>query len=108
EPAWATSAITDVFGSLGFPAAGSDIMKQIYSDFGYGSYPGTLEWVGAPLKLSANNKAYTDLTKNSGVLTKSSIPKQYRIANKDSTTVRKTKAYSWIIDTQIADLMPAA
>jgi hypothetical protein len=42
------------------------------------------------------------------VLSVVAIPTTYRIASGDSEATRKTKAYKWIIDTQLAVLMPAA
>src|SRR5690606_17005716 len=46
EPAWATASITTEFGSQGFPNAGTDLMKDAFADFGYGSFRGKLQWVG--------------------------------------------------------------
>jgi hypothetical protein len=75
---------------------------------GFGTYPGTLAWVGAPAAVTADNRAYANLTKNGGYLTGGSINASYRILSSDGESTRKTKAYRWIIDTQLASLMPAA
>jgi len=48
------------------------------------------------------------MTKNNGPLSAGGIPNQYRIRNNDTETTRKQKAYAWIIDYQLARLMPAA
>ena len=83
-------------------------MQQLYDDFGYGAFPGSLQYVGQPLGVAQDQYAYAELTKNSGPLTQSSIPSQYRISNTDSESVRRQKAYKWLINYQIAPLMPNA
>jgi len=108
EPCWATSLITAEFGPLGYPTVGSDMIQTLYTQFGYGTYPGTLQWIGAPKGVTADNRAYANLTKNSGPLTLSSIASTYKILSSDSEATRKTKGYRWIIDYQIATVMPAA
>ena len=106
EPCWATNEITNVFGPLGYPNIGNELMQQLYDDFGYGSFPGALQYLGAPLGVAEDQYAYAEMTKNSGPLTSGSIPATYRISNSDSESTRKQKAYKWIIDYQIAPLMP--
>jgi|YNPBryunderm2012_1023409.scaffolds.fasta_scaffold07688_3 Flp pilus assembly protein TadG len=108
EPCWATDAINNTFGPRGYPSIGSQLMQQVYEDFGFGSFPGTLQYLGEPLGVRKDSYAYAELTKNGGPLSGTSIPTKYRIANTDSEAVRKQKAYSWIIDHQIAKLMPNA
>ncbi|MFO0871226.1 MAG: VWA domain-containing protein [Pirellulales bacterium] len=108
EPAWATKAINDVFGPLGYPTVATSLMQDVYNDFNFGTFPGTLQYVGQPLGVAQDSFAYAELTKNSGPLTSTSISTTYRISNSDSETTRKTKAYKWIIDTQLATLMPQA
>src|SRR5262249_46665219 len=44
----------------------------------------------------------------SGPLTSSSISSTYRIKSTDSTSTAQGKAYKWIIDNQLATLMPNA
>ena len=41
-------------------------------------------------------------------LTLSGVSSTYKILSSDSEATRKTKAYKWIIDTQIASVMPNA
>lgn len=108
EPAWATSTINSTFGSSGHPGIGSDLVQNLFSDFGYGAFPGRIEHVGAPLGVAADQWAYAEITKNDGPLAKLSIPAQYRIDSADPEFVRKQKAYRWIIDNQIARVMPMA
>jgi Flp pilus assembly protein TadG len=106
EPCWATNEINTKYGS-GYPSLASNIMQQVYTDFGFGTFPGTLQYVGSPL-VTANTSAYANLTKNGGPLTLASVAATYRITTSDSEATRKTKAYKWIIDNQLATLMPAA
>ena len=108
EPAWATSTINGEFASSGFPTIGSQLMQDLYNDLGFGTFPGTLEYVGAPLGVAADEYAYAEMTKDGGPLADASMPAQYRIYPGDDEATRKLRAYSWIIDNQIARLMPAA
>jgi hypothetical protein len=91
-----------------------DMMQKVFSDFGYGSYPGTMQSVGAPVGVSS----YSSLIANNGPLTKTSvtinvagmtisvpIPAAYRIKKSDSASTKKRKAYNWLMDVQIKDLM---
>ncbi len=102
-----TDSLNSMYAPLGYPNVGTELMQKVYDDFGFGTWPGTSEWIGKPLGVSQSN-AYTNLTKNGGPLTSSSIPSKYRILSSDSSSVRKQKAYSWIMDVQIPALMPAA
>jgi Flp pilus assembly protein TadG len=108
EPCWATDVENSTFAPAGYPTVGSDLMQQVYSDFGFGAYPGTLEYLGAPAGVPKNSYAYAELTKDGGYLTTNSIPVQYRIQTTDSEVIRKQKGYSWVIDYQIARVMPNA
>lgn len=108
EPCWATSEIDRVFGPLGYPDVAEQIMQDLYDDFGFGAFPGTLEYVGQPLGVAADSYAYAEMTKNGGPLAGTSIPATYRIASANSEATRKQKAYKWIIDQQLARLMPNA
>jgi len=106
EPGWAPSAMTSMNAS--YVTIANSMMQQVFTDFNYGSYPGTTQWVGQPLGVTQNNNAYTNLTANGGPLTAGTIASTYRILSTDSEATRKTKAYKWIIDTQIASIMPNA
>ncbi len=106
EPAWATTELTTLLTAEGYPSAANNLMQDIYTDFGYGTFPGTLQWVGAPLGVAGNSSAYANLTKNSGVLTLGTVASTYRILSGDGESTRKSKAYKWIIDNQIAVVMP--
>ncbi len=108
EPCWATSEINRAFGPLGYPDVAEQLMQDLYDDFGFGVFPGTSEYVGEPLGVAADSYAYAEMTKNGGPLSQASIPATYRIASSDSESTRKQKAYKWIIDQQLARLMPNA
>ncbi|MFO0902777.1 MAG: VWA domain-containing protein [Pirellulales bacterium] len=108
EPAWAVKEINATFASAGYPTIGTDLMQQVYTDFNFGTFPGAQQHIGQPLGIGQDSFAYAELTKNSGPLTSTSIATTYRISNSDSESTRKTKAYRWIIDNQIASVMPQA
>jgi len=104
-----TDQINRNFASQGYPTIGTELMQQVYDDFGFGTFPGTTQCIGAPLGISAaNGDPLTLLMSTSGPLANKSIPSQYRIAKSDSDAVRKQKAYSWAMDVQLPLLMPAA
>lgn len=106
EPAWATDLLNQAFAD--YPNAGTDLMQRVYHDFGFGDYPGNLEHIGQPWGVSANEYAYAELTSNDGPLAQPSVKAVYRIQPGDDAATRKIKAYSAIIDYQIARLMPNA
>jgi Flp pilus assembly protein TadG len=107
EPAWATQTITTEFSKQGYPTVGIELMESLYRDFGYGTFPGQVEHIGTPLGVLPDKYAYADMTADIGPLAKG-VPNQYRIQGGDNEKTRKTKAYSWIIDNQIAKVMPKA
>ncbi|HLA85525.1 MAG TPA: pilus assembly protein TadG-related protein [Thermoguttaceae bacterium] len=108
EPCWATDAVNQEFADEGFPTVGSELMEKVFQDFNYGAFPGALEYFGSPWGAPQTQYAYAELTKNGGPLTKSAIPSQYRIASSDNESTRKRKAYSIVIDQQLARIMPNA
>jgi len=108
EPCWATAAINKEFAPEGYPTIGNGLAAKLYEDLGFGSFPGTMEYVGAPAGVEQNKYAYAELTKDNGPLTKKNIPKRYRIRSRDDEATRKVKAYSAIMDYQLRRLMPAA
>jgi hypothetical protein len=108
EPCWATGAINDTFAADGYPTIGDELMQQVYDDFGFGSFPGVLQYVGQPAGVPENQHAYAELTKDGGPLTEPSVPRKYRIGSGDSERTRKKKAYAWMIDVQVAQVMPGA
>ena len=104
-----TDDINHTFASQGYPTIGTELMQQIYDDFKFGTFPGLKQCVGEPLGVSnSKGDSLSQLTSTSGPLSKSSIPSQYRIKSNDSSSVRKQKAYSWVMDVQLPQLMPKA
>lgn len=108
DPCWATGLIENKLAPQGYSGVANSMMQDVFTDFGYGTYPGTTQYIGSPLSITANNYAYAELTKDNGKLTATSIATTYRISNSDTEATRKTKAYKWMIDKQIAVVMPAA
>jgi len=108
EPCWATDAINDALAAEGHPTVGTDLAQDVYDDFGYGPYPGALEHLGKPWGVAEHADAYHALAEDGGPLTENAVPPRYRILPGDGDSVRKKKAYSAIIDQQIARLMPNA
>ena len=106
EPAWATGEVDKTFGPLGYAGIGAALMQDVYSDFGFGAYPGAAVYVGESLGVAKDQYAYAELTKDDGPLSAATIPVQYRIASSNNELTRKKKAYSWMIDYQIAAVMP--
>jgi hypothetical protein len=108
EPCWATGEINSTFGPEGYPTVGDELMQQLYDDFDFGAYPGDMQYVGQPLGIAQDQYAYAELTKNGGKLTLASVPATYRIQSTNNEATRRQKAYKWLIDNQIATLMPNA
>lgn len=89
-------------------SASSTLMQQVFNDFGFGTYPGTTEAFGnrSPLNTSTT---FTNMQSATGPLNKklpSSSP--YYIKSNDSASTRTQKACSWIMDVQMAAIMPKA
>ena len=93
-------------GSIGgsYSAIRTQMMNEVFSDLDFGSYPGVQQSIGEPLGVST----FSSLSSKNGPLKSNSIPSTYRIKNNDSTSTRATKAYKWMIDYQVASIMPAA
>ena len=109
EPAWATAPINSTFGSQGYANIGNQLMQDVYSDFGFGAYPGKLEYIGAALGgIPKDSYAYAALTSDVGPLAKIGVNKKYRIVPTDTEAARKQKAYTWIIEQQLKAIMPKA
>lgn len=108
EPCWATETINSVYASQGYTNLGNTLMQNVYTDFGFGTYPGSQQSIGSTLGVTNNSSAYYNMQKNSGVLTGASIASTYKILSGDSNATRKTKTYKWIIDKQLQVLMPNA
>ena len=107
EPAWATKTVNAMFDGTEFEDVGNDLVQHLYDDLGYGDYPGELKYIGHTLGVAEGVDAYNQMTKDHGPLSLSSIPATYRISASDSEATRKRKCYSWIIDNEIATVMPS-
>ena len=77
----------------------------MYNDFNFGTYPGNSQYAGQPLGIYKTSKWVDKLTKKNGPLTKKSIPSRYRVKNKDSKSVKKWKAYAWVMEVQLGGVM---
>lgn len=106
EPGWATSTVNGTFASAGFPTIGNDLMDVVYQDMGFGAFPGTLEYLGAPLGVPKSSLAYAEMTTDDGPLSVAGTPSKYRIQAGQNESTRRRQAYNWIIENQIARLMP--
>ena len=121
EPLWASKLIEDKYAGTPDAGIGVEMAQRLWQDFGF-QFPGTHEHLGKSAEefvlandpghpnpiVPEDDYAYAELTDDEGPLTSASIPAQYRIAVSDDEDTRKRKSYSWIIDTQIRRLMPAA
>jgi Flp pilus assembly protein TadG len=104
-----TDTINSTYAAAGYPNIGTQLMQQVYDDFGFGTFPGTTQCIGYPLGIrTSGGDPLTQLSSKTGPLSSSSIPSKYRILSSDSTSTRKRKAYYWTMDVQLASLMPAA
>lgn len=103
---WATQSINDEFPD--YPGIGSDLLADVYEDFGFGTYPGVLQHVAQGLPGAPNNDTSYTWLANTYLLNNSNVPTQYRVWSSDASDTRKTKAYRWLIDYQLAQIMPAA
>ncbi|WP_460184450.1 hypothetical protein [Thermopirellula anaerolimosa] len=107
EPAWAPAAAALPI-SKRTDTTSCPWLQDVYDDFGFGTYPGEEEDFGAPWGIRWNESAYAELTHNRGPLAGPNVPEPYRILPSDDPLTRKRKAYSAVIDDQIARLMPRA
>ncbi len=107
-----SGAMNDESEPVALPAmsesAETAMMQDLYYDLGFESFPGQSETIGAPLGIADTPHAYAELTADGGPLTGEQIEPRYRIEAGDSEAERKRKAYGWIIDRQLAALMPNA
>jgi Flp pilus assembly protein TadG len=98
------------YRSSGYTSQYQTMMQQVFTDFSFGTYPGTTQKIGQPIDSSAtwSSSGSHGLYSTSGPLSSSSISSTYRILSSDSSSTRQSKAYKWMIDNQIAVLMPNA
>jgi Flp pilus assembly protein TadG len=96
-----------------YPGVATTMMQNIYNDFGFGTYPGSSQAIGAPLGVSSIS-SLTNTSSSPLLNTKQplklkvgstnynyTVPTQYQIKSTDSSSTRTTKAYSWVMDVQL-------
>ncbi len=114
---WATAPINGAFS--GYPTIGSDLMRDVFTDFGFGTYPGTTAYIGDCAPFSGGGQAVPPGARSTygancynylinTYLVKPSIPSPYQIVAGDTDATKKTKAYKFLIDQQLKALMPNA
>ncbi|MFK7766944.1 MAG: VWA domain-containing protein [Mariniblastus sp.] len=106
EPVWATSTIDSQYTGTPEAGIGTQLAQELYTDMGYGTYPGTLNSIGFSLGVADNDYAYAELSKDNGPLGNDSVNANYRILPTDSEATRKIKTYRYIIETEIPLAMP--
>ena len=121
EPMWASKLIEDRYAGTPDAGVGLAMVQTLWADLGF-PFPGPYEHIGRRLEqfVMANDPAYPDpyvpedntalleMTDDYGPLASTAIPAQYRIGTSDDEETRRRKAYSWIMDREIAVLMPQA
>lgn len=101
SPSYRSSGYTSIYQSM---------LQTVYTNLNFGTYPGTTQTIGQPLSSSTtwSGSGSNGIYSTSGPLSKSTISSTYRILSGDSTSTAQTKAYKWMIDNQVASIMPNA
>ena len=111
-----------------YPGVGTTMMQNFYTDFGWGTYPGTSQAIGQPLTTGLSvsfSGFYSDVSKTStSPLMHKNQPLKFKIGSTsytytvpnaylcyyknevagksaDTTATATVKAYSWVIDEQL-------
>ena len=101
--------ITNEFTSAtGFATIGTDMIQDMYTDFGWGGDSWHPAVGRRTAGVTANSSAYANLTKDGGYLTGGIDRRDIQNLERRQRIPRKTKAYRWIIDNQLAVVMPLA
>jgi Flp pilus assembly protein TadG len=105
-----------------------DLVQALYNDFGFGTYPGTQQSIGYSFSGVSTLNGLTSTSSSPLLTTKPNpvtlrngqsytIPSQYRFTSSTSSSTRTKRAYSWVMDEQLAGksgqaslpgIMPAA
>jgi hypothetical protein len=99
------------YRSSGYSSTYSSMMQEVFNDFNFATtYPGTTQKIGSPVDSSAtwSSSGSHGLYSKTGPLSSNSISSTYRMLSTDSSSTRQTKAYKWMIDNQVASIMPKA
>ena len=109
-----TQSLNDKYADQGYGSIGTELLNKLYADLGFvATYPNEpIHYIGYSVGTNPSNNLMTQLTgtSSSAPLRQASIPVQYRINKNDSSSVRTTKAYSYLMDVELlrADNMPNA
>jgi Flp pilus assembly protein TadG len=112
-----------------YPGVGTQMIQDVFTDFGWGAYPGASEQIGKPLGVTTLS-GLTSTTTSPLLNTKQpltltvgghdysyTVPAQYQFTSTESSSSRTKKAYSWVMDVQLCGvagfpplpgIMPAA
>jgi Flp pilus assembly protein TadG len=104
---WTGYGSSASYRSSGYTSAYSTMMTQIFSDFSFGTYPGSWQKIGSLVDASAtwSGSGSHGMYSTNGPLSSAAIPATYRILGSDSSSTRQGKAYKWVIDNQLATLL---
>jgi Flp pilus assembly protein TadG len=118
---WATAPINAEFPD--YPNVATNLMQDVFTDFGFGTYPGSTPYVGQVTTTGTNVPAAipsTQYTPNGSgqspvyaylantYLRNTTISTTYRTTSSDSAATLKQKVYKGLIDYQLAAVMPNA
>jgi putative Tad-like protein involved in Flp pilus assembly len=106
EPAWSTAALNNDYPNP--EPIGTRFAQSLYEDLSLGPFPGESEYLAEQLTENRGDYTYASLARDNGPLATDSIDEAYRIKPEDSEIDRKRKVYSYLIDHQLARLMPDA
>ena len=101
--------VVDLSGSMNddtdpsYSTSSPSLIQDVYDDFGFGSYPGNSQYAGQSLGIRNSSRWVNYLTKNGGPLRRASIPARYRVRSSDRSSVRRWKAYAWVMEVQLGD-----
>ena len=110
QPVYSPFRIRNNASSLGVANSniGFELLEDLWQDFDFGDYPGQLEHIGEG-SVRSDVYAYARLTLDDGPLRHlDNTEPHYDIDRNDPEWKRKRAAYRWIIDKQLARLMPNA
>ena len=109
-----TATINSNFASQGYPTIGTDLLNQVYADFGYDvTYPNEpSQYIGQTLpgvtKTSYESSTLSQISSTSGPLSS----RAFKTPTTSTAAMARRRApgrrIRWIMDVQIHQLMPAA
>ena len=130
ETSWATELIDQRYAGTADDGIGTRMAQDLYDDLGFGTFPGPMEhvgenafdWVRNRMKNNTERTQFDkdyraipdnyfeigELTSNDSPLSHQRVPGKYRVQWNDKEDKRRDRVYRWMMDHQIARLMPAA